>query len=251
MSSAVNGGPVGPHGPGHRDCPACDLAGTPDAGTARVRPRVVRVAARGEEFKIVQLAGNLFVCSRANGNCCCGWAEKGRAPFDNALWSDEWERRKIRNRVHLTFSGCLGPGAVGNNALLQIHDRSIWFKDLNDPSLAPRVFDYIEAMLAAGTVLPVPGALDGHVYERYLTPQDGAPRMTFGLEGAEESLDGLDPVCLMTVDLATAKHTVEHAGRTYAFCAPACKKMFLADPEGYVSGEKSTPMRTRVGSSAQ
>jgi Cu+-exporting ATPase len=55
----------------------------------------------------------------------------------------------------------------------------------------------------------------------------------------------------MTVDLATAKHTVEHAGRTYAFCAPACKKMFLADPEGYVSGEKSAPMRTRVGSSAQ
>lgn len=220
----MNGGPVGIAPPGRR------------------LPRVVRVHARGEEQKIVQLAGNLFVCSRANGNCCCGWAEKGRLPFDNSLWSDEWERRKIRSRLHLTFSGCLGPCAVGNNALLQIHDRSIWFKDLNDAALAPQVFDYVEAMLEAGTVLPVPAALTGHVYERYLTPDDGAPRMTFGAAEAEESLEGLDPVCLMTVDVATVKHTALHGGRTYAFCAPACKKLFLAEPESYVSGEKSVAM---------
>lgn len=234
MSAAVNGGPVGPHGPGHRDCPTCDLAGTPGPETARTKPRVVRVAARGEDFKIVQLAGNLFVCSRANGNCCCGWAEKGRMPFDNSLWSDEWERRKIRSRLHLTFSGCLGPCAVGNNALLQIHDRSIWFKDLNDPTLAPQVFDYIEAMLEAGTLLPVPGALAGHVYERYLTPGDAPPRMTFGTDEPEQSLEGLDPVCLMTVDLETTRHTVEYGGRTIGFCAPSCKKAFLADPAAYL-----------------
>ena len=251
MSAAVNGGPVGPHGPGHRDCPACDLAGTPDAVATRARPRVVRVSARGEDFKIVQLVGNLFVCSRANGNCCCGWAEKGRMPFDSAHWNDEWERRRIRDRVHLTFSGCLGPCAVGNNALLQIHGRSIWFKDLNDPSLAAKVFDYVEAMLAAGSVLPVPAALAGHVYERYLTPDDEAPRLTYGAEEPADSLDGLDPVCFMSVDPATAKHTAEHGGRTYAFCAPACKKLFLADPEGYVSGGKGVPMADQVGSGSQ
>jgi len=234
----LNGGPVGPHGPGHRDCPTCDLAGTPPGSTTRARPRVVRVAARGEDFKIVQLAGNLFVCSRANGNCCCGWAEKGRMPFENSLWNDEWERRRIRNQVHLTFSGCLGPCAVGNNALLQIHGRSIWFKDLNEATLAPRVFDYIEAMLDGGTVLPVPTALAGHVYERYLTPDETAPAMTFGTAeasaGDPEALEGLDPVCFMTVDPATARHKVEYEGRTIAFCAPACKKMFLADPMAYL-----------------
>lgn len=237
----MNGGPVGPHGPGHADCPTCDLAGTP-ATSPRARPRVVRVAARGDEFKILQVTGNLFVCSRANGNCCCGWAEKGRMPFDNSLWSEEWERRRIRDRLHLTFSGCLGPCAVGNNAMLLIHGRSIWFKDLNDRSYARRVFDYVEAMLNAGTVLPVPDGLRGHVYERYLTPDEAAPRMTFGADEAEESLDGLDPVCFMAVDVATARHTAEHAGRTYAFCAPACKKLFLSDPEGYLSGEKSVAM---------
>jgi len=98
-------------------------------------PMVVRVRARGEEFRIVQLQGNLFVCTRQNGSCCCGWVEKGRLPFDpDSLWGQEWERRKIRNRLHLTFTGCLGPCAVGNNAMLQLLGRSIWVKDLNDPA---------------------------------------------------------------------------------------------------------------------
>jgi len=195
------------------------------------------VEARGEEQKILQVAGNLFVCSRANGSCCCGWAEKERMPFDNAHWSDEWERRRIRAQVHLTFSGCLGPCAAGNNALLQLHGRSIWFKDLNQPALAGLVFDYVEAMLEAGNVLPVPAALTGHVYERYLTPDEPAPS-----EGLD-ALEGLDPVCFMTVDPATTRHTIVHEGRTFAFCAPACRKMFLADPESYLSGVASAPMR--------
>jgi cobaltochelatase CobN len=204
-------------------------------GPGQHGPSVIRVSARGDSFKVLQLVGNLFVCSKANGNCCCGWAEKGRMPFDNALWSDEWE---LRPKVHLTFSGCLGPCPIGNNALLQIYGRSIWFKDLNAPHFARRVFDYIEAMLAAGRVLAVPDELVGHVYERYLTPHEAAPVMTYGapiirVDGAE-ALEGLDPVCLMEADPATARHTTEHRGRTYAFCGPACRKLFAADPDRYL-----------------
>jgi len=74
----------------------------------------------GEDFRIAQLQGQLLVCTRQNGSCCCGWEEKGRMPFDpGALWGNEWERRKTRNRIHLTFTGCLGPCAAGNNALRQ------------------------------------------------------------------------------------------------------------------------------------
>ena len=50
-----------------------------------------------------------------------------------------------------------------------------------------------------------------------------------------DTLDGLEPVCLMDVDPATARHTVEYAGRTVVFCAPACKKQFVADPSAYLS----------------
>lgn len=41
--------------------------------------------------------------------------------------------------------------------------------------------------------------------------------------------DGVDPVCGMRVDPATATLTHEHAGRTYAFCAPVCREVFLEE----------------------
>ncbi len=41
----------------------------------------------------------------------------------------------------------------------------------------------------------------------------------------------IDPVCGMTVDEATAPASAEHGGTTYYFCAPGCKRTFLADPE--------------------
>src|SRR5688500_378153 len=74
--------------------------------------KTIKVHARDEDFRIVQLQGNLFVCSKAHGNCCCGWTEKGRAPVNLDLYQHEWERRKIRNKIHLSFTGCLGPCAV-------------------------------------------------------------------------------------------------------------------------------------------
>ena len=33
---------------------------------------------------------------------------------------------------------------------------------------------------------------------------------------------------------ATAKHTAQHDGQTYYFCAPGCKKAFEADPQKYL-----------------
>ena len=200
------------------------------------RPRIstVRASARGEDFRVVQLQGNLFVCAQQHGSCCCGWAEKGRMPFDVALWGDEWERRRIRNQLHLTMTGCLGPCPVGNNALLQLLGRSIWLKDLNDPALIPAVYDYAEAMLAAGRVLPPPPELAGHVYERYLPPPGEGYTPLVADDGDAGGLERLDPVCLMDVDPATARHTVEYQGRTIAFCAPSCKKQFLTDPEAYL-----------------
>ena len=230
--------PSGAHGPGHTGCPTCDPRGGQPLAGRRNGLSTVRVRARGEDFRVVRLQGQLFVCTRQNGSCCCGWAEKGRMPFDpGALWGEEWERRKIRNRLHLTFTGCLGPCAAGNNALLLLHGRSIWLKDLNDPGLAAAVFDYVEAMLAAGAVLPPPEALRDHVYERFVPPPsaESLPLAEGPAEADDPAgLERLDPVCLMDVDPATARHTVEYDGRVIAFCAPSCKKLFLADPEAYL-----------------
>jgi YHS domain-containing protein len=43
----------------------------------------------------------------------------------------------------------------------------------------------------------------------------------------------IDPICGMEVDTATAKHTSQHEGKTYYFCAPGCKRTFDKDPAEY------------------
>jgi YHS domain-containing protein len=198
-------------------------------------PRVVKLQARGEQFRIVQLLGNLFVCSAANGNCCCGRADKGRMPFDNQLYEQEWEARNLRPRVHLTFSGCLGPCALGNNAMLQIMGRSLWFKDLNRRELVPALFDYIEAIIGAGRIVPPPSLLEEHLYERYLStgPGEGDALVVPTFAADDGEFERLDPVCLMDVDPATARHWVDYEGRRVYFCAPSCKRAFLKDPVAY------------------
>jgi xanthine dehydrogenase accessory factor len=43
----------------------------------------------------------------------------------------------------------------------------------------------------------------------------------------------IDPVCEMTVDVASAKWTSDIDGTTYYFCAPGCKKAFDRDPAAF------------------
>lgn len=48
----------------------------------------------------------------------------------------------------------------------------------------------------------------------------------------------LDPVCGMTVDVATAVEaglTIEHDSRTYAFCRSGCLRAFREEPNVYVA----------------
>jgi xanthine dehydrogenase accessory factor len=45
----------------------------------------------------------------------------------------------------------------------------------------------------------------------------------------------IDPVCGMTVMVATAKHVAEREGRTYYFCCGGCRTKFLADPARFLS----------------
>lgn len=207
--------------------------GTPRAVKTPIK--TIKVRARDEDFRIVQVQGTLLVCSKAHGNCCCGWTEKGRAPVNTALYSEEWERRKIRNTVHLSFTGCLGPCAVGNTVLLQLFGQSIWFKDLNGDQYIPLIYDYIEAMLEVGSVLPPPESLAEHVYARYLPPPDGQQLViAAAAEDDSAGLERLDPVCLMDVDPATARWKSVYGERTVYFCSPGCKKSFDRDPQGYL-----------------
>jgi len=45
--------------------------------------------------------------------------------------------------------------------------------------------------------------------------------------------EAIDPVCGMTVDIATAKYMSEYQGQLYYFCAPGCKLSFDKAPQKY------------------
>ncbi len=51
-------------------------------------------------------------------------------------------------------------------------------------------------------------------------------------EAADEQRD---PVCGMTVAVATARDKAEHGGRTYYFCCGGCRQKFLAAPDRYAA----------------
>ena len=53
--------------------------------------------------------------------------------------------------------------------------------------------------------------------------------------------EAADPVCGMTVVVATARHRAEHAGRTFFFCNPRCREKFLVAPERYLSAVPAEP----------
>jgi P-type Cu+ transporter len=51
----------------------------------------------------------------------------------------------------------------------------------------------------------------------------------------------IDPVCGMTVDMATAKHSLDHQHKTYYLCSAGCKAKFQANPAKYLdASEKDT-----------
>jgi xanthine dehydrogenase accessory factor len=44
-----------------------------------------------------------------------------------------------------------------------------------------------------------------------------------------------DPICGMLVEMATARHQSDWAGRAVYFCCPRCKETFDADPQRYAA----------------
>lgn len=52
-------------------------------------------------------------------------------------------------------------------------------------------------------------------------------------------LEAIDPVCGMTVEIATAHFISEYDGKTYYFCAAGCKRSFDKEPGKYVQAETS------------
>ncbi|MEJ2644390.1 MAG: XdhC family protein [Gammaproteobacteria bacterium] len=58
---------------------------------------------------------------------------------------------------------------------------------------------------------------------------------------AEALGESVDPVCGMTVDIATADYHSEYGGRAWYFCCGHCQHAFDKDPQRYVDALEATP----------
>lgn len=110
----------------------------------------------GRRVNVARFRGQLFVCATG---CCCGRTEDGFAPVPTETFHREWERRRLRNIIHLTIGGCLGPCALANVALLLFDGQAQWFHSIDSDSIAVALYDHVEAMLEADACLPPPAAL--------------------------------------------------------------------------------------------
>jgi xanthine dehydrogenase accessory factor len=73
-----------------------------------------------------------------------------------------------------------------------------------------------------------------------LRPSSGqVPNAQLPITNYKLPIDALDPVCHMTVEIATAHFTSEYNGKTYYFCAAGCKRSFDKDPEKYLQSEST------------
>jgi P-type Cu+ transporter len=74
----------------------------------------------------------------------------------------------------------------------------------------------------------------------------GSALVTLGLPGADSKRAGKiparteDPVCGMSVDPATAKYKLEHAGKTYYFCSAGCLEKFRSNPARYLAPDSKS-----------
>ena len=115
----------------------------------------------GRRIHVARMQGQLFVCADA---CCCGRVQDGYAPVPRDLYHSEWERRSLRNRVHLTIGGCLGPCALANVAMLLFDGRQAWFHSISTDAQVLALYDWIEGLVRAEEWSPPPPALAAHQF---------------------------------------------------------------------------------------
>lgn len=115
----------------------------------------------GRRVHVARALGQLFVC--ADG-CCCGLVQDGYAPVPRELYHAEWERRGLRNRVHLTIGGCLGPCALANVVMLLFEGRQAWFHSMSSDGQVLALYDWIEDLARVEAWSPPPRALAAYQF---------------------------------------------------------------------------------------
>jgi cobaltochelatase CobN len=126
------------------------------------RIRVLRLD--GKAIHLVTKRAHLMVCAKG---CCCGRTDRGLPAVPVDFYKSEYKRRKLRNKIQLSMSGCLGPCPMMNVALLFFDGRPVWFQSINHEAQVRALYDYVERMLEADRYLLPPPELEEYVFNYY------------------------------------------------------------------------------------
>lgn len=99
--------------------------------------------------------------------CCCGRTDKGHPNVPVEWLKEQWRRRQLPKKVHLSISGCLGPCDISNVVLLLAGSDQIWLGGIKDQSAYEDLVDWASACALAGELQPLPPALECYRMQRF------------------------------------------------------------------------------------
>lgn len=167
------------------------------------RQRVTR--ADGKAINLVQRRGHLSYCYNA---CCCGRTDRGFSAVPVDLYKSEWLKRKLRNVVHMTKGGCLGPCTLANVVTLLFDGHSVWFHSINSDWQVTAIFDYIDSMVAADGYQVPPAELNEFVFQFYTWKGSETPSLTGQFNHPKEK-DGIVFLTHADTDLMTLHRALQ------------------------------------------
>lgn len=143
---------------------------------------LIRVTREDGVSKAIRIQdGHLFVC---NG-CCCGRTDKGFPALPLEEFKQQWKKRGIRRRFHLTISACLGPCPLANVVLLQFRGECLWLHSINHTQDVDLIYDHVERMLRGENTVDLPAELASRRFERYTTESNSGIDGLSNLVGQE------------------------------------------------------------------
>jgi hypothetical protein len=99
--------------------------------------------------------------------CCCGRVDRGKPEVPVDWLKAQWKAARLNPYVQLTISGCLGPCDLPNVVAILSSTGQQWLGQLNCPGHFEALVQWGRACGAAGSMVPLPAALDQLTFRRF------------------------------------------------------------------------------------
>ncbi|MFN3323268.1 MAG: (2Fe-2S) ferredoxin domain-containing protein [Bryobacteraceae bacterium] len=114
--------------------------------------------------------GQVVVCQ----GCCCGRTDKGHPEVPVDWLKNEWRKRELPKKIHLTISGCLGPCDATNVVLLMLGNEAVWLGGLESQASYRDLVEWASSCERRGALQPLPASLERNRMERFV---EDSPRI--------------------------------------------------------------------------